>query len=217
MDDYLSRLILEASKKQARSQSDLNELLIQALTKPAVKRTRRKCFVSHYSGDRTEVDTFIRDFSDVFIAKAIGVSNGDDFINSDNSDYIMSQIRQKYLGDSTVTICLIGTCTHSRRYVDWELKTSLRRGSYTPNGLIGVLLPSMGSSGHLPPRFKENWEKEDETKGYAIYRSYPLSSDNLRAWIEDAHARRESHAHLIKNSQVMMKYSRKCNVHDVTH
>lgn len=179
--------------------------------------TRRKCFVSYYSGDKVAVDRFVAAFNHVFIPKAIGVSDGDDFINSDDSDYVMSRIRQKYLGDSSVTLCMIGHCTHGRRYIDWELKTTLRRGSYTPNGLVGILLPHMGDSGHLPDRFRENWNGDDESRGYALYRSYPPGQETLRAWIETAHARRTSHADLIQNSQSMLKYNRQCKVHGVTH
>jgi hypothetical protein len=190
------------------------EDILRALAQASV--TRRKCFVSYYGGDSTEVDTFVSNFKDVFIPKVIGVTDGDDFIDSDDSDYIMSKIREKYLGDSTVTLVMIGSCTHSRRYIDWEIKASLRQGSYTPNGLLGILLPSMGNSGHLPDRFKENWENTADAS-YALYRSYPSSSDELRKWIEAAHARRSSHANFIKNSQSMMKYSRNCKVHKVTH
>lgn len=194
----------------------LTEIYRRILAAEEAKATRRKCFISYYSGDKTEVDKFIENFGDVFIPKAIGVTDGDDFIDSDDSEYVMSRIREKYLGDSTVTLCMIGSCTHSRRYIDWELKTTLRRGSYTPNGLVGILLPSMGTSGHLPPRFKDNWDK-DETKGYAIYRSYPSSKEALKGWIETAFSRRTTHANLITNSQTMHKYNRKCNVHNLTH
>lgn len=96
--------------------------------------TKRKVFISYHRGDRAEVDAFIHKWADiegVFIPKALGVYDNEDFINSDNPEYIMNQIRSRYLGDSTVTIVLVGTCSHSRRFVDWELKTSLRRGSYT--------------------------------------------------------------------------------------
>jgi len=78
----------------------------------------------------------------VYVGRALGTSFSDDIINSTNPEYVMSQIRQKYLGDSTVTIVLVGTCTHSRRYVDWELKASLRQGDCTPNGVLAFLLPS---------------------------------------------------------------------------
>ncbi len=177
---------------------------------------KRKVFISFFQGDRTAVDTFIEDFGDVFIPKALGVEYNDDLIDSTDTDYVMSQIREKYLADSTVTIVAIGDCTHSRRYVDWEIKTSLRKGSYTPNGLIGMLLPYKGDSANLPPRFRENWISEN-SKCFARYYVYPSSEDKLRDWIEDAHAARTERADLIKNSADMMKNNAKCKVHDKTH
>lgn len=198
--------------------ADLTEILRRMAAEEAAKKaSRRKCFISYYAGDSDEVNKFVEDFSDVFIPKVIGVSEGDDFIDSNSSDYVMSKIREKYLGDSTITICMIGACTHSRRYVDWELKTTLRQGTYTPNGLIGIVLPSLGNSAHLPSRFKDNWNKEDESKGYSIYRSYPTSNDILRNWIESAFERRTSHAKYISNSQEMFKRNHKCLVHEKTH
>ena len=83
---------------------------------------RRKVFISHYKGDQMEVDAFIRNFSTAFIPKVLGANNNDDFINSTNTEYVMQRIREKYLQDSTVTIVLLGACTHSRRYIDWEIK-----------------------------------------------------------------------------------------------
>ena len=177
---------------------------------------RRKCFVSYSADDEDEVDRFVRDFTEVFIAKVIGVSRGDSLIDSGNSDYVMSRIRNEYLGDSTVTLCMIGSCTHSRRYIDWELKATLRRGTYVPNGLVGVLLPSVGDRAYLPPRFKDNWNR-DESMAYAIYRPYPSTKAILRSWIEEAFSRRTSHAALISNTQDMHRYNRKCSVHNVTH
>ena len=112
----------------------------------------------------------------------------------------MNQIRNKYLEDTTVTIVLIGKCTHSRRYVDWEIKSSLRQGTYTPNGLLGILLPSQGNSAYLPPRFKENWEKGEENC-YSRYRSYPTYAKELHEWIEDAYNARIQRAKLIKKIQ----------------
>lgn len=194
----------------------MSSLLDQLIEASQESGTKRKCFLSYYSEDAHRIDKFLRDFGDVFISKAIGVSDGDDFIDSDDTDYVMSQIRKKYLGDSTVTICFLGQCTHSRRYVDWELKTTLRKGSYTPNGLLGILLPHMGNSCFLPPRFKENWNK-GENDCYALYRGYPNSKQDLKRWIEEAYSRRSTKANLISNSQSMMKYNAKCKVHNITH
>lgn len=181
--------------------------------------TRRKVFISHYKGDKDEVEAFIKKFGNddkVFIPYVLGANNNDDFIDSANTDYVMNQIRSRYLQDTTVTIVLIGSCTHSRRYIDWEIKSSLRQGSYTPNGLIGILLPSMGTSGYLPPRLKDNWNKENE-KSYARYHSYPSSSEELGRWIEDAYNSRTTRNQYITNSKEMMKYNSKCLTCGITH
>ncbi|MEC1717790.1 TIR domain-containing protein [Schinkia azotoformans] len=181
--------------------------------------TRRKVFISHYKGNRNEVDAFIEKFANqekVFIPYVLGANDNDDFINSSNTDYVMTQIRNKYLKDTTVTIVLMGSCTHSRRYIDWEIKSSLQQGASTPNGLIGIVLPSQKNSAYLPPRFEENWSK-DHKDCYARYISYPQTAEQLGKWIDDAYEARTKRAHFIKNSQEMMKYNRKCNVCNITH
>src|SRR6267378_346467 len=92
---------------------------------------KRRVFISHYSGNQIEVDNFINHFANglqVFTPYVLGANNNDDFIESNNPEYVMTRIRQIYLKDSTVTIVLVGSCTHSRRYIDWEIKSSLRQG-----------------------------------------------------------------------------------------
>lgn len=180
---------------------------------------KRKIFISFHQSDRKEVDAFIDTFANregIFIPKVLGVSDNDDFINSDNPEYVMSQIRQKYLEDSTVTIVLVGKCTHSRRYVDWELKTSLRQGASLPNGVMGIILPSKGGNAILPSRLEANWTK-GHMNCYARYWIYPRSNSELITWIEDAFDARTQRAHLIQNSQDMMKYNQKCQECGVTH
>lgn len=181
---------------------------------------KRRVFISHYRGDRTEVDSFIDVYANtlqIFTPYVLGANNNDDFINSTNTDYVMSRIRELYLKDSTVTIILIGSCTHSRRYIDWELKSSLRQGmTYTPNGLIGILLPSQGTSAHLPPRLAANWT-DGHVNCYARYWVYPSSGVQLGEWIDDAYNSRTNRNNLINNSQSMMGYNSKCLVHNITH
>lgn len=180
---------------------------------------KRKVFISHYRGDVYEVDAFIRKFAieeNVFTPYVLGANSNDDFINSTNPEYVMTQIRKKYLLDSTITIVLVGSCTHSRRYVDWELKSSLRQGSYTPNGVIGIILPNQGTSAYLPARLMDNWS-EGHNDCYARYWVYPKTPEQLGSWIEDAFHARTARAHLIKNSQDMMKYNAKCKVCGITH
>ena len=118
--------------------------------------TRRKVFISYYHGDQDEVNEFVEEFSDVFIAKTVGVKDGDFDFDSNDPQYIIRKIRENKLSDSTVTIVLIGSCTHSRRYVDWEVKASLQQGSSLPNGLIAINLPYMRDIGALPERVNEN-------------------------------------------------------------
>ena len=181
--------------------------------------TKRKVFVSHYRGDRNEVDIFIDEFAtrqQVFTPYVLGANNNDDFIDSNNPEYVMTQIRNKYLQDTTVTIVLVGSCTHSRRYVDWELKSSLRQGQYTPNGVMGIILPSQGDSCYMPPRLEDNWNKRHENS-YGRYWVYPSSAQQLGGWIEDAYFARTNRTHLIQNSQDMMKYNSQCKNHLITH
>lgn len=177
---------------------------------------KRRVFISHYKGDRNEVDAFIQQYQHVFTPYVLGANDNDEFIDSSNTDYVMSQIRAKYLKDTTVTIVLLGSCTHSRRYVDWELKASLRQGEHTPNGVMSIILPSQGTSCWLPPRLKENWSAGN-LNGYCRHWVYPSSASQLREWIEDAYQARTNRAHLIKNSQDMMKNNRSCKVCNITH
>ncbi|WP_337880888.1 TIR domain-containing protein [Rheinheimera sp.] len=177
---------------------------------------KRKVFVSHYRGDRTEVDRFIEQFGHVFIPRVLGANGNDEFINSTNTDYVMQCIRDKYLGDSTVTIVLLGSCTHSRRYIDWEIKSSLRQGQTLPNGLIGISLPSQDGSTFLPSRLKDNWNI-DHQNCYARYWRYPSTHHQLSEWIEDAFHARTSRAKYIVNSAPMMIYNSKCKNCGETH
>lgn len=178
--------------------------------------SKRKVFISHFKVDRSEVDRFIDDFRGVFIPKVLGANDNDEFIISTNTDYVMQRIREKYLQDSTVTIVLLGSCTHSRRYVDWEIKSSLQQGKNVPNGLMGIVLPSQNNSAHLPERLKANWIKGSEDC-YARYWSYPSSEQQLWRWIEDAYQARTTRADLIDNSLPMLGYNSKCKVCKVTH
>ncbi|SNR60617.1 MTH538 TIR-like domain [Lutibacter agarilyticus] len=180
---------------------------------------KRRVFISHFRGDRKEVDDFINHFANnlgIFTPYVLGANDNDEFIDSTDTDYVMKRIREKYLSDSTVTIVLMGSCTHSRRYVDWEIKSSLRQGEYIPNGLIGIVLPSQNNSAYLPSRFERNW-KSGHNECYARYWSYPTSGNQLGEWIDDAFNSRTSRKHLIDNPQEMMKYNSSCKTHNTTH
>lgn len=128
---------------------------------------RRRVFISYHKVDSVEVNLFVSQFSgayEAFHARGIGAGMTGDIINSTSTEYVMSQIRQKYLGDSTVTIVMLGSCTWSRKYVDWELQASLRSGlTVTPNGILGVKLPSY-QNGQYPDRLNANLLSEADKR-----------------------------------------------------
>ncbi len=167
--------------------------------------------MSYHVADQDEVETFIDDFGSVFIPTVVGVTEDDDFVDSDDTDYIMDRIREEHLGNTTVTIVLIGECTWSRRFVDWEIYSSLREyKDYGVSGLMGITLPSMADDPRrqLPPRLVDN---VDGDRGYARWWKYPSTSASLRTCIETAFKARTSKAHLIDNSRSRKKYNSACS------
>ncbi|WP_405950561.1 TIR domain-containing protein [Streptomyces prunicolor] len=166
--------------------------------------TRHKCFLSYHAVDAQEVLTFVESFGDYFIPRAIGVSEDDPVIESDDSDYIMDRIRSKYLSNSTVTIVMAGKCTWARKFVDWEVYSSLRRGKVNRlNGLMAIQLPSgKAAGGALPPRVSDNVLRNDgKDVGYARYYTYPRSGSTLKNWIQDAFDARQTREKLIRNTR----------------
>ena len=152
--------------------------------------TRHKCFISYHVDDRAAVQRFIKEFDDVFIAKELGVTDADDFINSKDIDYVLRTIRERYLTDSTVTIVLFGRCTKFRRYVDWEIASSLRNDpNNRRSGLLGINLKPFGAANKGSDRFNDNYNNDAATD-YARYISYPATKADLRNAIKAAYDRR---------------------------
>jgi hypothetical protein len=180
--------------------------------------TRRVVFTSHSHLHESETQQFLKDFQAVFISRRIGVSDRDDFIDSTDPDYVMRRIREKHIGAASVTIVLVGSCTHSRRYVDWEIKASLQQGrDRLPNGLLAIQLPSCPNGAFLPPRFEKNVRVNDH-QGYARYYQYPRNAAELRRWIEEAfQARRTIAERIVNPSDDMMTNNAKCRICGVTH
>lgn len=153
--------------------------------------TRRKCFISYHHDDADEVRAFVDNFSDVFLAYGIGdgVSDEDNFIDSNDTEYVLRRIRERYLSTTTVTIVMVGKCTWARKYVDWEIAATLRDD---PNngrsGLMGITLPYIASmeGRRLPDRLQAN-VKVDGADGYARWWKYPESNAGLSSIIEDAY------------------------------
>lgn len=168
--------------------------------------TRRKCFISYHHDDEDEVQRFIQTFDhdeNVLISRGIGASMAGDIINSNSNDYIMRRVREDYLRDSTVTIVMVGRNTWGRKFVDWEVATSLRNtASYNRNGLLAITLPSMaGSAGRqLPARVNDNVKGDD---GYARWWTYPSTTSALARCIDLAYQYRTTRSHLVDNTRAL--------------
>jgi len=165
---------------------------------------RHKCFISYNSADKSVVDDFCEKFEGTFIRR--GIKMEEDIINSDNTDYVMQRIRQLYLQDSTVTIVLIGKCTWARKFVDWEVQSSLRQSKSgpAPNGLVAIQLYKTYKT--LPNRVKLNHDS-----GYSKFYGYPSSTTSLNNMIDEAFDARTEHADLIENPRDRYTYNRACS------
>jgi len=175
-----------------------------------MSETKHKVFISYHHNDQKEVEDFIKKFEDennVFIYRALGIGMNQDIIDSNDTDYVMRRIRELYLKDSTVTIVMIGKCTWTRRYVDWELQSSLQNGeTVIPNGLLGIKLHSYNNSGY-PDRLNKNLKKNnDDIDCYARVINYPENKDILKFYIEDAFLARSKRENLIVNP----RYNKSC-------
>lgn len=113
----------------------------------------------------------------------------------------MRRIREKYLSDSTVTLVFIGKESWTRKFVDWEIASSLNEGSRIgkPSGLLAILSPSLEKA-RLPQRFVDNYES-----GYAKFYPYPKNKTQLRKWLDEVFAARSEKTDLIKNSRRKLK------------
>jgi MTH538 TIR-like domain (DUF1863) len=187
-------------------------LAAEAAVRKSTDPTRRKCFVSYHADDADEVATFIEQFGEVFIPRVIGVSDDDPFVDSSNVGYVMDCIRERYLTDSTVTLVMVGNCTWARKYVDWEVYSSLRNDTNNRrNGLVAIELPSR-TGGRLPDRVNDNVRRNTDGNdiGYARWHVYPTYQSTLRDLIEDAFSARTTRARLIDNSRLRRSNNAAC-------
>lgn len=188
----------------------LSSLLYEAQTPP-----KRRCFISYHHADELEVQAFLDTYSnsEVFTHRALGLDMANDIVNSNDTDYVMRRIREQYMQNTSVTIVMIGQNTWKRRYVDWEIASSLRNGFGSPaNGLLGIKLPSYAHGNQqYPDRLNDNLNAPDvavTTPCYARCIPYPTNSTELGTAIEDAYQRRQTQSHLINNARPRFGYNR---------
>lgn len=140
--------------------------------------TRRRVFVSYHHADQTWKNLFVSEFSvrlGVFTDGSL-----DDRVGSSQPEYVHRQIREEYITGTSATIVLCGVETWKRRYIDWEIHSTLLKR----HGLLGVVLPTTPpialNTYRVPDRLDDNLPR------YARLTHWPTGGDELRARIEEA-------------------------------
>ena len=125
-------------------------------------------------------------------------------MRSDDPEYVNRMIREDRISGSSVTIVLCGAETWKRKYVDWEIRSTLAM----EHGLLGIVLPgaytgllSFLSIPTVPDRLAANSfysEKIDWTE----------DASTLKAAIERAYQNSQHYPSLIDNSAPKMTRNR---------
>lgn len=159
---------------------------------------RHNVFVSYHHADQTHKEKFVRMMGNRIIDKSVSTDYERIYGSDPPTEPTLQSIREDYIASASVTVVLIGQCTWQRRYVDWEIASSLRDTPTNPRcGLLGILLP-----GHpnyetrnynprlIPPRLVDNCGGNDP---YArIYKwPTPWSVADIVEWIHNAFRRRK--------------------------
>jgi len=157
---------------------------------------RHKVFVSYYHAEdqtyRERFEGLFSDAYDIYVSKSVEMGDIDTDLKTET---IRQKIRDDYLRDSTVTVVLVGAHTWQRKYVDWEIGSSLRHTQFNSrSGLLGILLPTYPRPpGHpnnydihtIPPRLHDNI-----TCGFAKLYDWSDNPAEVQSWINEAFKRR---------------------------
>lgn len=151
---------------------------------------KHKVFVSFHNHDQYRKDQFEHLFGwDAIVSRSVLAGDISDDLKTET---IRQKIRDEYLRDSTVTIVLIGQETYKRKYVDWEISSSLRHTAYNKrSGLLGIFLPESGMSTRnfyperVPPRLADNL-----MNGYAKLYDWTGDALTIRRWVHEAYERK---------------------------
>ena len=157
---------------------------------------RHNVFVNYFDDDRAHKDKCDHLMNGHLIDKSVRVDDIDDM--GLRTETIFQNIRDRFMADATVTVVLIGPETWSRKYVDWEIGSSLRDTKNSSRcGLLGILLPNHPDCGkdapdhhRLPPRFAANMVGRDPCAKLYTWPKRQAASQ-IRRWIHEAFARRK--------------------------
>jgi hypothetical protein len=115
---------------------------------------KRKVFVSyHHKQDQLYANEFRQFFChqvEVFTDNSLERA-----LDSDDDIYVRWAIKQNNIKGSSCTVVLCGPETRWRKYVDWEIKTTLD----LRHGLFGIWLPNnpeIEGGVHKPDRLQDN-------------------------------------------------------------
>ena len=157
---------------------------------------RHKVFISyHHEDDQEWKDRFVRIMSDRIVDRSVDI--GDIVGNNPPTEDTLRRIREEHIADATVTVVLIGRRTWQRKYVDWEIGTTLRDTHTNPRcGLVGILLPSHQDFNQskfnprlIPPRLADNCDCDNPYSSIYDW-STEKSADTVQDWIHQAFKRR---------------------------
>jgi hypothetical protein len=150
--------------------------------------SRPRVFVSyHHHNDRSYYDQFVHLFEDTY--DTVQDTSVDREIDSENSEYVLRNIREEYLTGSSVTIVLCGSETPYRKFVDWEIKATLDK----EHGLIGINLPT-NPTGLVPNRLFDNIQS-----GYAIWLHWHAVAGNRNLLVQQLEVAGQKPRSLISN------------------
>lgn len=157
-----------------------------------------KVFLSYYHDEDAEYRySFERLFSNVIVSRSVGIG---EIEPNRNADYVYQKLRDEYLRDSTVTVVLIGQHTWQRKFVDWEIYTTLRDTKYSSrSGLLGLILPTYKRpepgryyAHTTPPRLYDNVTVRNEgQQPFAKIYSWSEDPKFIRDIIAEAFSRRD--------------------------
>ena len=104
---------------------------------------KHKVFISYHHRNDQAYKQALLEFNEthgIFIDASVYTGDIDDSLPSQT---IRQKIRDDYLRDTTVTILLVGTETKYRKYIDWEIYSSMIDGRINKrSGILVVNLPS---------------------------------------------------------------------------
>lgn len=162
---------------------------------------RRKVFISyHHRGDQDWFDYFSTLFGEIY--EIFYDRSLDGRVRSNDPEYVNREIREENIAGSSITVVLCGAETWKRKFVDWEIRSTLHH----EHALLGVGLPSapLNENGKIvvPSRLHDNIRS-----GYAVWTAWTKDANQLRLKIEQALAA-SANTSLIRNGRPKMERNR---------